>query len=93
VNKDDLSKAVYNAHGGISYADAQKIVDSILGIIKERLTRGEKVLLSGFGSFRVVERKERRGVNPLTGEPIIIHGRKAITFKPSFHKHVGNGES
>ena len=90
MNKDDLSKAVYNAHGGISYAEAQKIVDSILGIIKEHLTRGEKVLLSGFGCFRVVERKERKGVNPLTGDPIIIHGRKAIKFKPSFHKYVSH---
>jgi len=90
VNKDDLSKAVYNAHGGISYADAQKIVDLILGIMKDRLRRGEKVLLSGFGCFRVVERKERRGVNPLTGDPILIRGRKAITFKPSFHKRAGD---
>jgi len=86
VNKDDLTKAVYNAHGGMSYADAQRIVELILGIIKDRLRRGEKVLLSGFGCFRVVERKERKGVNPLTGGPITIRGRKAIVFKPSFHK-------
>ena len=93
MNKDDLSRAVYNAHGGMSFADAQKIVDTILGIIKERLTRGEKVLLTGFGCFRVVERKERKGVNPLTGDPIIIHGRKAVSFKPSFHKYAGHGSS
>ncbi len=90
MNKDDLSRAVYNAHGGISYADAQKIVDCMLQIIKERLRRGEKVLLSGFGCFRVVERKARKGVNPLTRDPIVIHGRKAITFKPSFQKYLGN---
>jgi nucleoid DNA-binding protein len=86
VNKDDLTKAVYNAHGGMSYADAQRIVDLILGIIKDRLRRGEKVLISGFGCFRVVERKERKGANPRTGDPITIRGRKAITFRPSFHK-------
>lgn len=83
VNKDDISKAVYEAHGGLSFNDARKIVDLFLNIIKDRLIRGEKVLISGFGCFRLVERKGRRGINPQTGEPIIIPGRKAITFKPS----------
>jgi len=83
VNKNDLSKAIYDAHGGMSYADAQKIVDLILDTIKARLTGGEKVLLSGFGCFRVVLRKDRKGINPKTGETIIIPGRKAIRFKPS----------
>ena len=83
MNKNDLSKAIYDAHGGMSYADAQKIVDLILDTIKARLTGGEKVLLSGFGCFRVVLRKDRKGINPKTGETIIIPGRKAIRFKPS----------
>lgn len=83
MNKDDLSKAVYDAHGGMSYADAQKIVELFLDIIKKRLLKGDKVLLSGFGCFRVVERRERKGVNPQTGASIVIPGRKAITFKPS----------
>jgi DNA-binding protein HU-beta len=83
MNKDDLSKAVYDAHGGMSFADAQKTVDLIIAIIKARLQRGEKVLLSGFGCFRVVKRGDREGVNPQTGESMIISGRKAIKFKPS----------
>jgi nucleoid DNA-binding protein len=83
MNKNDISKKVYEAHGGISYADAQKIVDLILDIIKKRLSRGEKVLLSGFGCFRVMRRKEKRGVNPQTGEPVVIHGRNSVKFKPS----------
>ncbi len=83
VNKDDISKAVYDAHGGLSFNDARKIVDLFLDIIKGRLIRGEKVLISGFGCFRLVTRKGRKGINPQTGEPIVIPGRKAITFKPS----------
>jgi DNA-binding protein HU-beta len=83
VNKNDLSKAVYEVHGGMSYADAQRIVDLILDTIKTSLTRGEKVLLSGFGCFRVVARKDRKGINPKTGNPIVIPGRKAVRFKPS----------
>ena len=83
MNKNDISKRVYEAHGGISYAEAQKVVDLMIDIIKERLSRGEKVLLSGFGCFRVMRRKEKKGVNPQTGEPVIIASRNSVTFKPS----------
>ena len=83
MNKDDLTKAVYEAHGGLSLGDARRIVDLLLEIIKSRLAKSEKVLISGFGCFRIVRRKDRKGINPQTGDPIIIRGRKAITFKPS----------
>jgi len=83
MNKNDISKKVYEAHGGISYAEAQKIVDLILEIIKGRLSRGEKVLISGFGCFSVMRRKEKKGVNPQTGKPVLIRGRNSIKFKPS----------
>ena len=83
MNKNSISKKVYQAHGGISYAEAQKIVDLILEIIKGRLSRGEKVLISGFGCFTVVKRKDKKGVNPQTGEPVVIRGRNSIKFKPS----------
>ena len=83
MNKNDISKKVYEAHGGISYAEAQKVVDLIIDVIKERLSRGEKVLLSGFGCFRVARRKEKKGVNPQTGEPVVIAGRNSVKFKPS----------
>lgn len=83
VNKDDLTQAIYETHGGISYAEAQRIMDLILDIIKKRLVRGEKVLLSRFGAFRVVRRRDRKGINPQTGAPMVIPGRRAISFKPS----------
>ncbi len=83
MNKNDLSKAIHEAHGGLSYAETQKLVDLIIEIIKRRLVQGDKVLLSGFGCFRIVRRKDRKGVNPQTGAPITIPGRKAIKFKPS----------
>jgi DNA-binding protein HU-beta len=83
MNKNDISKRVYEAHGGISYADAQKIVDLILKTIKGRLSRGEKVLISGFGCFSVMKRKNKKGVNPQTGAPVMIPGRNSVKFKPS----------
>jgi len=83
MNKNDISKRVYETHGGISYAEAQKVVDLIIDIIKGRLSRGEKVLLSGFGCFSVIRRKEKKGVNPQTGEAVVIAGRNSVKFKPS----------
>lgn len=83
MNKDDISKKVYEAHGGLSYADAQKTVDLILDTIKKRLSGGEKVLISGFGCFSVIKKKDKKGVNPQTGEPLLISGRNSIKFKPS----------
>ena len=83
VNKNNLSQAVHDVHGGMSHADALKIVDLIFDTIKQRLVRGEKVVISSFGCFRIVTRKDRKGVNPQTGDAIIIRGRKAVVFKPS----------
>ena len=83
MNKDEISKRVYETHGGLAYADARKVVDLILDTIKDRLANGERVLLSGFGSFTVQRRKDRKGVNPQTGQAIIIAGRNTVKFKPS----------
>ncbi len=83
MNKNNLSQAVHDVHGGMSHANAVKIVDLIFDIIKRHLAEGEKVLISGFGCFRVVTRKDRRGVNPRSGDAIVIRSRKAVVFKPS----------
>jgi nucleoid DNA-binding protein len=83
MNKDEISKKVYEAHGGLAFADARKIVDLILDTIKGRLSQGERVVLSGFGSFTVRRRKDKKGINPQTGESIIIPGRNTVKFKPS----------
>ena len=83
MNKNDISKKIYEAHGGLSYVETQKIVNFILETMKDRLSYGEKVLLSGFGCFFVEKRKTKRGVNPRTGEPLIIPERNSVKFKPS----------
>lgn len=83
MNKDEISRKVYEAHGGLAYADAKRIVDLILDTIKERLSRGERVVLSGFGSFTVRRREDKKGINPQTGDPVLIPGRNTVKFKPS----------
>lgn len=83
MTKDEISRKVYEAHGGLAYADARRIVDLILETIKTRLARGERVVLSGFGSFTVKKRKDKKGINPQTGEAVHIPSRKAVKFTPS----------
>jgi len=83
MNKNDISKKVHEAYGGLSYIETHKIVNFILETIKGRLSRGEKVLLSGFGCFSVTQRKTRRGVNPQTGATAIIPERNSVKFNPS----------
>ena len=83
MNKNDISKKIHEAHGGLSYVESRKITNFILEKIKGRLSRGEKVLLSGFGCFYVTLRKTRRGVNPQTGTLVTIPGRNSVKFKPS----------
>lgn len=59
---------------------AADAVNSLLGIIQDNLDRGEKTVLSGFGTFLVRKRAARRGRNPQTGATLQIPGRKLPSF-------------
>ena len=47
------------------------------------LRAGDKVQLTGFGSFEVKKRAARKGINPRTGEPVRIAAKKAVCFRPA----------
>lgn len=55
-------------------------VNSVFNLIKDALVRGEKVVITGFGTFLIRSRTARRGRNPQTGETIQIPGRKLPGF-------------
>jgi DNA-binding protein HU-beta len=55
----------------------------LIGTIKKALKKGDKIFLSGFGTFSVVKRKARKGRNPKTGEAIKIAARVIPKFKPA----------
>jgi DNA-binding protein HU-beta len=61
---------------------AQDAVDGVISSIIKSLKKGEDVALAGFGTFKVVKRKARKGRNPNTGEPIKIKATKAPKFTP-----------
>ncbi len=91
MTKADLARRVYDRHGGISNKEAAKLVDLILELIKTGLGGGDKVQISGFGTFLVRKKKERKGRNPQTGEEMTIRSRKSVVFRPS--KNFQNGFS
>ena len=61
---------------------ARDSVQAVINSIRDALKRGEKVVITGFGTFSVRRRVERIGRNPKTGERITIAARKAPGFTP-----------
>ncbi len=62
-------------------AQVRRIVDAMVDNISSTLVKGEKVQLSGLGTFEVRKRAAREGRNPQTGAKITIPGRNAVAFK------------
>ena len=60
MNRYELTDIIYHRHGGISRKEAAEIVNLILSKIKTRLMRGERVEISGFGSFQIRRKKGRK---------------------------------
>ena len=79
MNKSQLIKSVAEKSDL-----SQKQVSEALGLIEatliESLKAGEKVQLSGFGTFEVRERAERKGRNPKTGEVVSVPACKYLAF-------------
>ena len=81
MNKSELITAVAQA-AGVQKKDAEHILNAAIDHISAALERGEKVQLSGFGTFEVKTRKDRMGRNPVTREAVKIPAKNAVTFKP-----------
>ena len=62
--------------------EAQEAVDCVFSSITKALKKGDTVTLIGFGTFKVTQRKARKGRNPQTGEEIDIKASKAPKFTP-----------
>jgi integration host factor subunit alpha len=80
LTKAEIAERVWSKTGQAKWRSAE-LVDSIFEIIKETLESGDDILISGFGKFSVLEKGERKGRNPQTGEPMTIAPRKVVSFK------------
>lgn len=80
MNKTELVDAVAS-RAGLSKADADRAVNAFVDAIEGALVRGEKVTVTGFGTFEVRDRAARMGRNPQTGAPLHIPATKSPAFK------------
>jgi nucleoid DNA-binding protein len=78
--KYDLVRAVQDK-AGLSQTEATKAVEMVITMLKETLAEGETVKLTGFGTFLVRKRAERKGRNLTTGEEIPVVSNWVVTFK------------
>ncbi|MFP4435805.1 MAG: HU family DNA-binding protein [Chloroflexaceae bacterium] len=82
MQKTDFIKAVAE-RTGVSQKETKQVIDAALDIIAETLAKGEKVTLTGFGTFEVRDRQAREGVNPQTREKIHIPATRTPGFSAS----------
>lgn len=82
MNKTDLVNEIA-AKAGLNKVAAKAALDVCLESIAQALANDDKVQLIGFGTFAMVEKPERTGVNPSTKEKIVIPARKVVKFKPA----------
>jgi DNA-binding protein HU-beta len=66
----------------ITKAAAEKALNSFTSNVTKALKKGDKLTLTGFGTFMVAKRKARSGRNPRTGKEIKIAATKVAKFKP-----------
>lgn len=80
MNKAEFVAAIAE-EAGLTKKDADAAVKAFTEVVTEELKKGEKIQLTGFGTFEVSERAARSGRNPRTGETMKIKASKAPKFK------------
>ncbi|KAA6325973.1 DNA-binding protein HU [termite gut metagenome] len=80
MNKSELITAIAS-ESGLSKIDSKKALDAFISSVSSTLKSGDKIVLVGFGTFSVANRKERTGINPATQKTIKIPAKKVVKFK------------
>ncbi len=81
-NKKHIVESVQKALDS-SKADAERAVNAVIESIKTHIKKSKTLQLVGFGTFKVVHRKARKGINPQTKAPIKIKASKSVKFNVS----------
>lgn len=82
MNKTELVAVAAEATG-MTKKDTERILNAAIDAITASLARGEKVQISGFGTFETKAREARVGRNPQTKEPMDIPATRVPAFKAS----------
>ncbi len=80
MNKNELAAEMVKETGATN-SDALKVIDSMIETVSEELTQEDgKLTLVGFGTFKTITKKQKKGRNPRTGEEIIIPKKTVVKF-------------
>lgn len=79
MNKTQLIQKIAE-NGNMTKKDAEVALNAVVSAIADAVAAGEKVQVSGFGSFDVKAREARTGRNPKTGEAVEIAASKRVVF-------------
>jgi nucleoid DNA-binding protein len=79
VNKDALVDSI-SSKLDMSKKDVEAVIESLTDKVTEEIQKGNKVTLTGFGTFRVSKRAAREGINPQTKERIQIPAMSVPKF-------------
>ena len=80
--RKDLFKKIYQ-NLGFSKSYSSRVIDNFFETLIQELIRSNKIKISSFGTFKVINKKKRIGRNPKTKEEAIILPRKVVKFRPS----------
>jgi DNA-binding protein HU-beta len=82
MNKKEIAECIYNK-AEIKRFEAYSFIDLLITAITDKLIEGEKVVISNFGTFKIMERKAKKVINPNNKNAMIIEPRKIVKFLPS----------
>ena len=82
MNKTDIINATA-AQTSLKKTEAKAAIEAAINIIANAIIAGEKVTIAGFGSFKVIQKAARIGVNPNNHTRIEIPAKKSVKFKAS----------
>jgi len=82
MNKKEIAEQIFNKLD-IKRFEAYTFIDLLIEAIQEQLAKGEKVVISNFGTFKVVKRLEKRVINPNNKEGMTIPAKRIVKFLPA----------
>lgn len=94
ITKIDLINYLHKSLG-LTKIESRQLVEAFFNEIKNSLINNEEVKISGFGNFKILNKRERPGRNPKTGESAIISARRVVSFKAGqkLRKKIANIQS
>ena len=88
MNKTELIAAIAEK-SGLTKVDSKKALEAFLETIEQEMKAKKQVSLVGFGSFSVIHKTARKGIDPRTQKSINIPAKDVVKFKPGANLKIG----